>query len=65
MRSTKSAGNAAFWSAAARSLPPHLQARYAGYFERAQAWERAFDRAIAFGTRLKERLNRRAHTQAA
>ncbi len=38
--------DASFWSKAARSLPRHVQARYAGYFERAERWELAVDRLI-------------------
>ena len=65
MRNRTNASNAAFWREAARSLPPHVQARYAGYFERAQVWELALDGAIALGARLKQRLHRRPQTQAA
>jgi hypothetical protein len=57
--------NAAFWRAAAQSLPAHAQARYAAYFATAQQWELALDGAIEFGARLKHRVTRLFQTQAA
>lgn len=57
--------NATFWREAARSLPPHVQSRYAGYFESAEAWERAFDRIAELGARVKAAVARRTHAQAA
>lgn len=52
---------ASFWQKAARSLPPHVRARYAGYFEQAERWELALDELIELGSRAKSRLDRRFH----
>lgn len=57
--------NATFWREAARSLPPQVQSRYAGYFESAETWERAFDLFMELGGRLRHALTRKPHTQAA
>lgn len=57
--------NATFWRDAARSLPVHVQSRYAGYFESAETWEFAFDRIVEMGARLKLALIRKSETQAA
>lgn len=58
--------NATFWRDAARSLPPQVQARYAGYFESAQAWELAFDLLAGLGARVRHALTRKPQaTQAA
>jgi hypothetical protein len=56
--------NAQFWREAAQSLPEHVRARYAGYFEAAQTWELAFDRMSAFGASVKG-FFQRTRTQAA
>ena len=50
-----------FWQKAARSLPPHVRARYAGYFEQAERWELALDELIELGSRAKLRLDRTFH----
>jgi hypothetical protein len=57
--------NASFWRDAARSLPAQVQSRYAGYFESAETWERAFDRLAELGARVKAAVARKAQTQAA
>jgi hypothetical protein len=57
--------NATFWRDAARSLPPQVQSRYAGYFESAETWERGFDLLLGLGARLRHALTRKPHTQAA
>jgi hypothetical protein len=57
--------NATFWRDAARSLPVQVQSRYAGYFESAETWERAFDLFAELGSRLKHALTRKSQTQAA
>ena len=36
----------AFWRKAAQGLPANLQARYVGYFERAERWELALEGLI-------------------
>ena len=36
----------AFWRKAAQALPANLQARYLGYFERAERWELALEGLI-------------------
>lgn len=45
-----------FWRKAAGSLPTPVQARYAGYFERAERWELALDTAIEWLSRAKSRM---------
>ena len=57
--------NVRFWSEAAKSLPSHVRTRYAGYFEQAVAWERAFDNAASLVSRVKTAFARRDRTQAA
>ncbi len=57
--------NARFWRDAARSLPAHVRARYASYFDTAERWELALDRALDLGARIRLALARRSHTQAA
>lgn len=59
------ANNALFWREAAKSLPVHVQARYAGYFESAERWELALDRAIELASGARQALSRRTQTQAA
>jgi hypothetical protein len=57
--------NPRFWREAARSLPPQVQSRYAGYFESAEAWERAFDLLVGLAARARHALTRKPNTQAA
>ena len=52
--------NVNFWREAAKSLPSHVRSRYAGYFEQAVAWERAFDNAADLVSRVKLAFGRRA-----
>ena len=59
------ASGALFWREAAKSLPAHVQARYAGYFESAELWELALDRVIELASRARHALSRRTQTQAA
>ncbi len=54
-----------FWRAAANSLPAHVRARYAGYFESAELWELTLDRAIELASRIRRSFVRRTQTQAA
>jgi hypothetical protein len=56
--------NVNFWREAAKSLPAHVRSRYAGYFEAAQSWEFAYDRARELGVKVKD-LFTRSRTQAA
>ena len=51
-----------FWQKAARSLPPHVSARYSGYFEQAERWELALDRLIELGARARSQFGRAFHT---
>lgn len=60
-----STDNARFWRAAANSLPAHVQARYAGYFESAELWELTLDRAIELASRVRRSFGRGTQTQAA
>lgn len=50
-----------FWRKAERSLPAHVRARYAGYFQQAERWELALDGLIELGSRAKSRLERAFH----
>jgi hypothetical protein len=59
------ASRALFWREAAKSLPAQVQARYAGYFESAEQWELALDRAIELASRVGRSFGRRTQTQAA
>jgi hypothetical protein len=53
MRKNRITEGGAFWRAAAKSLPAAVQARYAGYFERAERWELMLDTAIEWLSRAK------------
>jgi len=57
--------NALFWREAAQSLPDQVRARYLGYFEAAETWELILDGALELGSRAKQLVARRIHTQAA
>lgn len=57
--------NALFWREAAQSLPDQVRARYLGYFEAAETWELIFDGALELGSRFRQLVARRTHTQAA
>jgi hypothetical protein len=37
-----------FWEKAAKSLPPHVRARYADYFIAAERWDQRFDSVMEF-----------------
>jgi hypothetical protein len=37
-----------FWQKAAKSLPPHVRARYASYFVAAERWDQRFDGFMEF-----------------
>jgi hypothetical protein len=50
-----------FWRKAAQSLPTPFRERYAGYFERAERWDLAFDGAIKLLARTKLWLARSLH----
>ena len=54
----------AFWQKAARSLPPHVRARYAGYFAQAERWELALDEVIELFSSAKSRFDRTFHAHS-
>ncbi|HSF22265.1 MAG TPA: hypothetical protein VLA81_09495 [Burkholderiales bacterium] len=45
-----------FWKAAAASLPPQIQWRYAGLFEAAERYELLFDLVVSSGGRARRAL---------
>lgn len=47
-----------FWKAAAASLPPQIQWRYAGLFEAAERYELLFDLIVNSGGRARRALAR-------
>ena len=53
-----------FWQKAAKSLPPHVRARYAGYFVAAERWDRTYDDVVEFLSQ-SQRLLRRPRSASA